>query len=147
MERRLEIMKDSRIGTYGAAALMMVLALKVALLASLSQVWLGLLIAPAVSRLTPLCLMRWLPYVTDPDTSKSKPVAEGFSAERLLAASLGVALLAWWYQVLLVSLAAVAVVLLLWGYMLKKLLGGYTGDALGASVVLSELVLLLLLVA
>ena len=147
VERRLEIMKDSRIGTYGAAALMMVLALKVALLTSLSSVWLGLLIAPAVSRLTPLCLMRWLPYVSDPDTSKSKPVAEGFSAERLLAASLGVALLAWWYQVLLVSLAAVAVVVVLWGYVLKKQLGGYTGDALGASVVLSELVLLLLLVA
>lgn len=144
--RRLEIMKDSRIGTYGASALLVVLLLKVVLLVEVSPVWLGLLLAPAVSRLTPLCLMRWLPYVTDPDTSKSKPVAEGFSGQRLVVAALGVATLAVIFQVVLAALVSVAVVALVWGAMLKKNLGGYTGDALGASVVLSELVFLLVLV-
>ncbi len=143
--RRLEIMKDSRIGTYGAAALIMVLLLKVALLTELPSVWLGLLLAPAVSRLTPLCLMRWLPYVTDPDASKSKPVAEGFSRDRLLAAVTGIVILALVFQVVIAALVAVVLVFLVWGAMLKKSLGGYTGDALGASVVLSELLFLLLL--
>ncbi|MQX52318.1 adenosylcobinamide-GDP ribazoletransferase [Alcanivorax sp. PA15-N-34] len=143
--RRLEIMKDSRIGTYGAAALIMVLLLKVALLTELPSVWLGLLLAPAVSRLTPLCLMRWLPYVTDPDGSKSKPVAEGFSRDRLLAAVTGIVILALVFQVVIAALVAVVLVFLVWGAMLKKSLGGYTGDALGASVVLSELLFLLLL--
>lgn len=145
--RRLEIMKDSRIGTYGAAALVMVLLLKVVLQTEVSPVWLGLLLAPAISRLTPLCLMRWLPYVSDPDTSKSKPVAEGFSGQRLMAAVAGVAILAMAFQVMLAALIAVVLVALVWGAMLKKNLRGYTGDALGASVVLSELVFLLLLAA
>lgn len=143
--RRLEIMKDSRIGTYGTAALVMVLLLKAALLTTVSPVWLGLLLAPAVSRLTPLCLMRWLPYVTDPDTSKSKPVAEGFSRQRLMVAAVGVAVLALAFQVALAALISIALVAMVWGAMLKKSLGGYTGDTLGASVVLSELVFLLLL--
>ncbi|MCK0154575.1 adenosylcobinamide-GDP ribazoletransferase [Alcanivorax sp. S6407] len=145
--RRLEIMKDSRIGTYGAAALVMVLLLKVVLQTEVSPVWLGLLLAPAISRLTPLCLMRWLPYVSDPDTSKSKPVAEGFSGQRLAVAAVGVAFIALAFQVTLAALISIALVVVVWGGMLRKNLGGYTGDALGASVVLSELVFLLLLAA
>lgn len=147
VERRLDIMKDSRIGTYGAAALIMVLLLKVVLLVELSPVLqvLGLLLAPAVSRLTPLCLMCALPYVTDPDTSKSKPVAEGFSVRRLSVAAVGVTILAALFDVVLPALIAVVLVAVVWGAMLKRSLGGYTGDALGASVVLSELVFLLAL--
>lgn len=143
--RRLAIMKDSRIGTYGTVALIVALGLKVALLVEASPVWLALLLGPAISRLAPLCLMRSLPYVTDPDTSKSKPVAEGFSGQRWLAAAAGVLLLAVLFQVMVLALLAVALVVLVWGAMLKKSLGGYTGDALGASVILSELVFLLLL--
>ena len=144
--RRLEIMKDSRVGTYGAAALGLTLALKVALLTDTQPVWLALLLAPAISRLTPLCLMRALVYVSDPDTSKSKPVAEGFSGQRLGVAVAGVAALALVAGVALEALVAVVSVLLVWGAMLRRSLGGYTGDALGASVILSELVFLLMLV-
>ncbi|PNE04074.1 cobalamin 5'-phosphate synthase [Alcanivorax sp. MD8A] len=144
--RRLEIMKDSRIGTYGAVALGVTLALKIALLTDTQPVWLALLLAPAISRLTPLCLMRALVYVSDPDTSKSKPVAEGFSGQRLGVAVAGVAALALVTGVALEALVAVVSVVLVWGAMLRRSLGGYTGDALGASVILSELVFLLMLV-
>lgn len=144
--RRLEIMKDSRIGTYGAVALGVTLALKIALLTDTQPVWLALLLAPAISRLTPLCLMRALVYVSDPDTSKSKPVAEGFSGQRLGVAVAGVAALALVAGVALEALMAVVSVVLVWGAMLRRSLGGYTGDALGASVILSELVFLLMLV-
>ena len=120
--------------------------MKVALLTDMQPVWLALLLAPAISRLTPLCLMRALVYVSDPDTSKSKPVAEGFSGQRLGVAVAGVAALALVAGVALEALMAVVSVVLVWGAMLRRSLGGYTGDALGASVILSELVFLLMLV-
>ncbi|PSF13353.1 adenosylcobinamide-GDP ribazoletransferase [Marinobacter fuscus] len=150
VEKRLAIMKDSRIGTYGTVALVMALLLKVALLVEADSVWLTLLVAPAVSRLTPLLLMAALPYVTDPDKSKSKPVADGFSRQRLLAATAFVLLLSAGlsaFQPLLLpaAIASVLLVALLWGRYLRSQLGGYTGDALGAAVVFSELVLLLFL--
>lgn len=150
VDRRLEIMKDSRIGTYGTVALVMALGLKVALLADASHIWLALLLAPAISRLTPLLLMASLPYVTDPDKSKSKPVADGFSKTRLTVAvgfTLILAIIGGIYSPLLLvgALASVLLVALLWGCYLHSQLGGYTGDTLGASVVFSELGLLLFL--
>ncbi|WP_323772567.1 adenosylcobinamide-GDP ribazoletransferase [Alcanivorax sp.] len=145
--RRLEIMKDSRIGTYGAVALIMALGLKGLLLADAASVWLALLLSPVISRLTPLWLMRFLPYVTDPDTSKSKPVAEGFSAQRLAVAAAMTVTVAALAGALVPALLSVALVALLWGGYLWRQLRGYTGDALGASVILTELVFLLALVA
>ncbi|WP_417512675.1 adenosylcobinamide-GDP ribazoletransferase [Marinobacter sp.] len=148
VEKRLEIMKDSRIGTYGTVALVMALGLKAALLVNAQSIWLTLLVAPAISRLTPLLLMAYLPYVTDPDKSKSKPVAEGFSRKRLLISCLFTALIALmfslWLPVLwLAAVTAIITVAMVWGWYLKQQLGGYTGDTLGASVVFCELVLLL----
>lgn len=150
VEKRLEIMKDSRIGTYGTVALVMALLLKVALLAEAELIWLALLVAPAVSRLTPLILMACLPYVTDPDKSKSKPVADGFSRNRLLAAAGFVLLLAaglslWQPLLVPAAITAVLLVAVFWGSYLRSQLGGYTGDTLGAAVVFSELALLLFL--
>lgn len=150
IEKRLAIMKDSRIGTYGTVALVMALMLKVVLLAEAELIWLALLIAPAVSRLTPLLLMATLTYVTAPDQSKSKPVADGFSPKRLAAAALFILLLtlaasAWSPFLIPAALSAVLLVSLCWGAYLRSQLGGYTGDALGASVILSELVLLMFL--
>jgi len=142
--RRLEIMKDSRIGTYGTVALIMALGLKGLLLAEAKTVWLALLLSPVVSRLTPLWLMRFLPYVTDPNTSKSKPVAEGFSAQRLAVATVTTLLIVVLAGGVMPALLAVTAVGLLWGAYLWRQLRGYTGDTLGASVVLSELVFLLL---
>lgn len=146
---KLRIMKDSRIGTYGTVALVMALGLKAVLLLEAPLIPLALLLSPCIARLTPLLLMRYLDYVSDPDTSKSKPVAQAFSADRLLVATLftvAVALVAslWSDWLLLWAALATAGTALVWGRMLKRQLGGYTGDALGASVVLSELMLLLL---
>ncbi|EUC69000.1 cobalamin 5-phosphate synthase [Alcanivorax sp. 97CO-5] len=142
--RRLEIMKDSRIGTYGTVALIMALGLKGLLLAEAKTVWLALLLSPVVSRLTPLWLMRFLPYVTDPNTSKSKPVAEGFSTQRLCVATALTVVVAALAGAVIPALLSVVVVALLWGGYLWRHLRGYTGDTLGASVVLCELVFLLL---
>ena len=152
VEARLRIMKDSRIGTYGTVALVMALLLKVALLSESSPIWLALLIAPCVARLTPLILMRFMSYVSDPDSSKSKPVADGFSTKRLVCASVFVLLVCglltpWAPALILSSAVSIGLVGLLWGRQLKRDLGGYTGDALGASVIFTELTLLALLAA
>jgi adenosylcobinamide-GDP ribazoletransferase len=148
VEKRLEIMKDSRIGTYGTVALVMALGLKAALLLDAQSIWLALLVAPAISRLTPLLLMAWLPYVTDPDKSKSKPVAEGFSRKRLLVSVVFTVVIVlvfspWLPGLWLVAITAILTVALVWGWYLQQQLGGYTGDTLGASVVFCELALLL----
>ncbi|OEY66248.1 adenosylcobinamide-GDP ribazoletransferase [Marinobacter sp. X15-166B] len=146
--KRLAIMKDSRIGTYGTVALVLALALKAALLLDAGSIGLALLTAPAISRLPPLLLMAFLPYVSDPETSKSKPVAEGFSRPRLMVAVTFTALVGlvgslWLPGLWLTAATAIVMVTWLWGWYLRRQLGGYTGDALGASVVLCELVLLL----
>jgi len=154
VEKRLTIMKDSRIGTYGTVALVGALALKVALLVELAPlpIWVVLLVTPALARVTPLFLMALMPYVTDTDTSKTKPVADTFPLPRLTVATVFSVLLAgvavcWLPGLMMAFVVATAVVGLLWGWQLHRALGGYTGDALGAAIVLTELVLLALLVA
>lgn len=148
LEAKLRIMKDSRIGTYGTVALVVALALKLALLAEASSVWLALILAPMVSRLAPLIVMGFLPYVTDPDKSKSKPVAEDFSRSRLAFATLftvtaSLALIPFKIGLMLWLIIATLGTAIIWGGYLRRQLGGYTGDTLGASVILAELVLLL----
>ena len=66
-EKRLAIMKDSRIGTYGALALGFGVALRVAALADM-PVWTGaaaLIAAHAAARVAPVFVMNALPYAGD----------------------------------------------------------------------------------
>jgi adenosylcobinamide-GDP ribazoletransferase len=145
VEKRLEIMKDSRIGTYGAAALFSVLALKLAAWYATPQLWLVLVVVPCIARLTPLIFMTFMPYVTASETSKTKPVAQSFSRWRLLAVLMFVGGVASLAGVFVAALWAVILTLVVWGWILRRDLGGYTGDTLGASVIITELLLLLFL--
>lgn len=151
--RALEIMKDSRVGSYGVLALVLALVAKCALLAVLAApsregaagVLSALLAAHVLSRLAPLGLIRWLPHVGDAAHSKSKPLADviepralavgvlwSLPALALLAAAHGLprALAA----VLVAALAAAWV-----GRWLRRRLGGFTGDGLGTAQQLSEI--------
>jgi adenosylcobinamide-GDP ribazoletransferase len=92
-ERALEIMKDSRIGAFGAMALVLALLAKVSLLAVLGQLSLGgallaLFLAHVASRTWPLLTIRWLPHVGDAAGSKSKPLADQISTAALLTGAL-----------------------------------------------------------
>jgi adenosylcobinamide-GDP ribazoletransferase len=92
-ERALDIMKDSRVGAFGAIAVSLALLCKVLLLALLGSLAPGLLLAGlfaghVVSRTWPLLTIRLLPHVGDAAQSKSKPLAD-----RISAASLAVAFL------------------------------------------------------
>ncbi|MEW6693450.1 Adenosylcobinamide-GDP ribazoletransferase [Tepidimonas thermarum] len=149
-ERALEIMKDSRIGSYGTAALVLALLTKVAMLALLAGQG-GAMLAAALlgghvtSRWTPLWIIRTLSHVGDAPHAKSKPLADAISAGALAVGTL------WWLAA--IALCAVWVPSASWlggvlgavlalGWMrrlLARRLQGFTGDTLGATQQLSEL--------
>ena len=147
-ERALAIMKDSRIGAYGAIGIVMMLGLKAAALASLPADWVGaaLLLAHAASRAAAVSLIRWLPYAGDLEHAKARPLAQRLSAAGgwvscgwvLLVAA---ALVAWRpgaalaVLVALLLVVACAVSCARW---FRGRLGGYTGDCLGATQQLAE---------
>lgn len=90
-ERALIIMKDSRVGAFGAIAVVLSLLSKVALLALLGAVgvlWMcfALMAAHVLSRTWPLLVIRWLPHVGDDAGSKSKPLADQINLSSLIFA-------------------------------------------------------------
>lgn len=152
-ERALAIMKDSRIGSYGALALILVTGLRVALLAEMlaagaAQALVGWVLVQALARTAAVAVMVSLPYAGDAEHAKAKPLAL-----RVPPAQLGVALLfclpllALGPQQAVPALLAAAAVAVLMRAWLRRRLGGYTGDTLGATEQLAEAALLLLLVA
>ncbi len=160
-EKALAIMKDSRIGTYGAAALVLGLGLRVVLLAALASVnltaaLLALVAAHAVGRTAAVGVMAWLPYAGDAEHAKAKPLALAVPrATVVLALVAGVAVLFGLAGVpggftpsrwLAVAGAAVVAVVAMHRW-LRRRLGGYTGDALGATEQLTEMAVLLVLAA
>lgn len=138
--RILEIMKDSRLGTYGSIGLILLFAIKFTALMQLTNVPQGLVVGYVLSRLPPVWLIHWLPYVRDDETSKARPVAKsihkGILARATLFAGLSLLLLPWPKAALVI--AALLLVSWLFGRYLRRILGGYTGDCLGALQQLSE---------
>lgn len=139
-EQVLGIMKDSRLGTYGSCGLLLALALKASCLIHLFEHEgksgiTALLVAHSFSRLAPLVLMRALPYVGG-QGSKSKPLARSPSGVDLaIASGLGLFPLGWLLsgKGLCLLVAMGGCVLTWWYRVLKRRLGGYTGDTLGAA--------------
>lgn len=149
--RRLEIMKDSRIGTYGAVALMLVLALKIMSIAALEvPSAIGALIAAhASARLATVVAIQALPYAGDADAAKVKPLATGITGhEMVIAAVFGLAPI---FMIdpacFAIGLAGGAMPALLLAYQSRRLIGGYTGDVLGAIEQVFEVGFLLAVVA
>ena len=146
-EQKLSIMKDSRIGTYGAAALWVSLTLKFVVLSQLINPVLALLVAHPLSRIIPTVFIAAMSYVSDVDTSKAKPLAEsGSGADTAIAIITGLIALIFInnpFIILLVLLVVAGVAYIF----LKRQIGGFTGDALGAVQQVGELALYLSLLA
>jgi adenosylcobinamide-GDP ribazoletransferase len=160
IERKLTIMKDSRIGTYGALGLLLMVVFKIVLVAmaieKLEKLWkfnilsietnhyFGFVfltvVAHAFSRLAPLAVMTFLPYVADIDASKSKPMATQILEPIVfLIAIIPIVFLLLILPLFLVF--AFAAIIIVTGYMVwlcKKHIGGYTGDCLGATQQIAE---------
>ncbi|MDE2598697.1 MAG: adenosylcobinamide-GDP ribazoletransferase [Rhodocyclaceae bacterium] len=140
----LRIMKDSRIGSYGAIGIGVLLLTKWNALYELDDSLLSaLLAAHPISRAAATTLIYALDYVRDED-GKSKPLAVRIGGGELATAwlfgLLPTVLLGWllsWQLALQGVLAVVAVTLLMAAYTRRRI-GGYTGDVLGATQQLAE---------
>ncbi|MCB1387364.1 MAG: adenosylcobinamide-GDP ribazoletransferase [Nitratireductor sp.] len=146
-ERALEIMRDSRIGAFGAAALIVSIGLRWTALAQLDLVMgaAALLIAHAVSRAAIVPAMALSRYARAQGLAST--VATGTSRETLvltLAIAALIALLFGGWAGLVAAAIATGCALAF----LKRLearLGGYTGDGLGAMQQIAEIAVLLVL--
>lgn len=165
-ETAMRIMKDSRLGSYAAMALVLALLLKAGLLAllltgGLGQAVLALLVAHVLSRWAAMGLPQWLPYVGGSEPPRSVAgQGEGSKARALVAdlqwASFGVSTawalpamswLVWASGWATLAWTLLAMGLLTWrlGGIFRRRLGGITGDCLGATQQLTELVVYLVL--
>ncbi len=154
VENKLNIMKDSRLGTYGAAALFFILLLKYQallvliepMLVNSTSVLAIFILGHCLSRVIATSLIADMPYVSEDANSKVKPLAQDLSVNSflvLLATGLSVLLL---FLPLMATVQLVGVLLLLRWCIKKwfmKQLGGYTGDCLGAAQQLSEVIIYL----
>lgn len=145
-EDTLRIMRDSNIGVFGAIALIVMLALKwqtLALIPPIRCAWM-IVAAHAASRTFAISYLCTLDYVRA--DGKAKPVAQKMSAVAfLLAVVFGLPWLFWpdW-RLGLIACAALFIARLLLGRYFLKRIGGYTGDCLGFSQQLFEVLIYLI---
>jgi adenosylcobinamide-GDP ribazoletransferase len=147
-EKILLIMKDSRIGAFGAIGLIAILGSKFILLKELAvshYFIICLFAAHSLSRLMPVLLIQWSINVTDADHSKSRPVTGSKlnPVEGIVAIFFALApsvFLSWHFLLIIPPLLFVTWCLARY---FKKWIGGYTGDCLGTVQQISEIVLYL----
>ncbi|GJM62482.1 adenosylcobinamide-GDP ribazoletransferase [Persicobacter diffluens] len=151
----LEIMKDSRVGTYGAAALIFLFLLKfwglegMAALTQNNTVLLALLFINfhSLARLTAITIVFTEDYAREDATSKVKPIAKKADVSIILVAFLlgllPLALLSLQHPAFLLLFLPLILLHLLARRYFRRKLGGYTGDCLGAVEQLAELLILL----
>lgn len=148
--RKIEIMRDSRVGTYGAAALILSLTVRIAALASLAEplaVFAAMIAAHALSRSQTLGLLTLFRPAGHAGLGAEAGGPSGGRAVMALllgvaAAVLSVGVGAGLLAAVLGWLAAIAVLLLA-----LRQLGGYTGDVLGTAQQAAEITALLVVVA
>ncbi len=152
-ERLLEILKDSRIGTYGTVALVASIGLRAALIAGFGKYGAAaFVLSHVLGRVAPTWLMATMSYVTDPEHAKSRPIVKAQAVQSVVAtsyglvaalvASLWIAPFGWapW-----AALAVLPFVTALCAWRFHKRAGGITGDFLGATEQMGEMAVLLAL--
>ncbi|NQW10047.1 MAG: adenosylcobinamide-GDP ribazoletransferase [Alphaproteobacteria bacterium] len=149
-EAKRRIMRDSRIGSYGVLALVLVTAAKLAALTALLPVSVGvtaLLVAHALGRAVIPALTYWQPFAADDGLARlaGRPDIKGAAwaggiglgiAVVLLPAGIGLA-------AAVAAAGAAAVV----GWLARRQIGGVTGDVLGAAEQAAEVAALLTIAA
>ena len=155
VERRLEIMRDSRVGSFGVAGCFSVLLIKFSVLLSLMLMAYGLnalLFFPMVSRWTMTLLLSLFPYgrqrgIGSAFSSGARPWgATGFALLTVVAAAW---LLLGAVGIVLLVLVSTSALLIGW-WASRRLGGGLTGDCYGATNEIMEalaLVMLLILLS
>ena len=146
-ERALEIMRDHAIGAFGAAAIVLDLAAKIAAVAVLATRHDALRIAvcaAASARAVPVVLSACLPYAR-PGAGLGRALDGSGRLRVLVAGAVAVAICVSLHAALLLAAAVAATVVC--GFGARRWLGGVTGDVLGASTELAEVAALVVGVA
>ncbi|OUJ16230.1 hypothetical protein HK27_05090 [Acetobacter orientalis] len=156
--RKLEIMRDSRVGSYGVIALCLSFLVRAGALAALPAA--TLIPALALAGLLARAALLWVPACLPP----ARPDGLARSLSPLPKTAFGVAqgitvvayaLWAWWWAgavahtalALMLPPAGAALAVLCLSHAAKKHLGGYTGDVLGATATLADCLTLAALTA
>jgi len=145
-ERKLAIMRDARIGTYGVCALIIALVIRIAALAGLTEpslVATALIAAHVGARAVVPFAMYLLPAARTDGLAFTAGVPSGVSVA--IAAALGflALLLCLGLAHALIALVVLAVAVALFAWLTMRQIGGQTGDMLGAVEQVSEIVILL----
>jgi adenosylcobinamide-GDP ribazoletransferase len=148
-EQRLAIMRDSRIGSFGAVGLILFLMLELVAVAELSPAtrWRVLLVAPAIARAAPPLLARLLPAARPQGQGALFVAGVGWLGAALAMVVATVSALATLGAAGLVATAAGLGAAVLAARFVAGRLGGLTGDVLGAAVEVAELATLLAVIA
>ena len=144
--RRLEIMKDSHIGVYGVCAIAISLLLRwLALVAivSLGIYWVALIAVGTLSRASMVVVMAAMPHARD--TGLSRSVGRPPSKTMWLAVGIAALVAVLAGQPWLIAVAIVATIIS--ALIAKAKFGGQTGDVLGATQQVTEMAMLLAVVA
>jgi adenosylcobinamide-GDP ribazoletransferase len=153
---KLSIMKDSRVGTYGALALILAALARIGALATLADprlVALALIGAHGFSRALLPAMKLWLPDARTQGVSADQGRPE--RARAIIALVIGFSFAATTLGKLglqsgvagLDIIALSAIVVLVLGHLARRQIGGITGDVLGASQQLAEIAFLLGIIA
>ena len=157
VEQKLNIMKDSRLGTYGAAGLFFILMIKYQSLVLLSTynenpvlvLSLALVLAHTLSRTVSTSLIFSMSYVSEDAQSKVKPLAQHLSLNGLLILLITSGVVMFFILpvlhclVMIVCLWMIRFLLIIW---FNRQLGGFTGDCLGAAQQLLEVAVYITLI-
>lgn len=151
-EAKLDIMRDSRIGAYGVLALILTVGLKAALLVALLNVGVGatalaMIVAASMSRLTLVLLMNRLPMARSDGMSVNAGRPDEVSVRIACGLALASLLVLTGWPAMLVTIIAVLAACSAISTLARRQIGGQTGDVLGAGQQVTEVCVLIGLVA
>ncbi len=153
-EKILEIMKDSRVGAYGVVGMIVLFLLKIFTLIELMNldIWYclkAIVLSHVISRFSAVTMIFTHEYSREDESSKIKPIAKKLTLKNFIISFIWLipALLLfqnWWIFLVIVPVYAIKMYLAKY---FTKWIGGYTGDCLGATQQVTEIITLLFCLA